>query len=71
MIEQIKKYFADRALYRLTVDELSSLSDRELNDLQMSRCDIDRIARDTVWGAQAAVQAPTSAKPLQNRRAFA
>lgn len=35
-------------LYRQTVKELSALSDRELSDLDISRWDIDRIARQSV-----------------------
>ncbi len=37
-------------LYRQTVRELSNLSDRELSDLNISRWDIDRIAREAVQG---------------------
>lgn len=39
-----------RAAYRQTRRELSSLSDRELDDLGLSRWDIDRVARECVWG---------------------
>lgn len=35
-------------LYSRTVKELSALSDRELADLDISRWDIDRIAREAV-----------------------
>lgn len=35
-----------RAAYRATVDELSRLDDRELDDLGISRCDIYRIAEE-------------------------
>ncbi len=35
-------------LYRRTVKELSALSDRELSDLNISRWDIERIARESV-----------------------
>ena len=31
--------------YRRTVDELSMLNDRELNDIGISRCDINIVAR--------------------------
>ena len=72
MIEQIKKFFADRALYRLTVTELNALSDRDLGDLRISRGDITNLAREAVWGNQpAATTAPTAASPARNRRAFA
>ncbi len=42
--KNIEKY----RLYRQTVKELSNLSDRELNDLNISRWDIERIARESV-----------------------
>lgn len=38
---------ARRALYRETRRELEALDDRELNDIGLTRYDIDRIARQT------------------------
>ena len=42
---------AKRRAFEKTRDELSQLSDRELDDLGMSRWDIDRVARESVYGA--------------------
>ena len=39
------------AAYQQTRRELSWLSDRELADLGLMRCDIDRVAREAVYGA--------------------
>ena len=41
---------ARRAAYHRTRSELSGLTDRELDDLGLSRWDIDRIARQSVYG---------------------
>lgn len=40
-------------LYRATVAELNLLGDRELNDLDIPRGDIQRIARETAYGIKA------------------
>jgi uncharacterized protein YjiS (DUF1127 family) len=40
-----------RAAFRRTVTQLSSLSDRELDDLGVSRWEIDQIAHRSVYGA--------------------
>ena len=37
-----------RRAYRQTMHELRWLSDRELADLGLMRCDIDRVAREAV-----------------------
>lgn len=42
---------AKRAAYRKTLSELRALGDRELDDLGLSRWDIDRVARQSVYGA--------------------
>lgn len=42
---------AQRRAYQQTRHELQWLSDRELSDLGIARCDIDRIAREAVYGA--------------------
>lgn len=34
--------------YRATVWELNGLSDRELNDIGIARCDIGRLAREAI-----------------------
>ncbi|WP_417581619.1 DUF1127 domain-containing protein [Pelagibacterium sp.] len=42
----IRKTFQKWSAYQQTVRELNSLGNRELNDLGISRGDIERIARD-------------------------
>lgn len=42
MFGRIKRY----QNYRKTVSELSKMSDRDLNDIGITRCDIRDIARD-------------------------
>lgn len=42
----IRKTFKKWAAYQQTVRELNSLDNRQLNDLGISRADIQRIARD-------------------------
>ena len=42
---------ARRALYRRTVSELQSLSDRELADFGIARSGIRGLARESVYGA--------------------
>lgn len=39
-----------RAAWRDTRDQLAALSDRELDDLGLTRLDIDRAARTAVYG---------------------
>ncbi len=43
----ISELLVRRKVERTTYFELSALSDRELNDLGIARCDIRRIARET------------------------
>lgn len=45
-----RQAMADRAAYRRTHDELSQLTDRELIDLGFTRHDINRVARQAVYG---------------------
>jgi uncharacterized protein YjiS (DUF1127 family) len=48
MFETLKKLhraYNNHVNYRKAVDELSRLSDRDLSDLGISRCDIKRVAR--------------------------
>jgi uncharacterized protein YjiS (DUF1127 family) len=44
----IRKTFRKWSAYQQTVRELSSLDNRQLNDLGISRADINRVARDHV-----------------------
>ena len=46
----IKEVFRKWAAYQQTVRELSQLNNRQLNDLGISRHDIQRIARDHASG---------------------
>lgn len=50
-IARIRRTFAERALYRRTIDELRSLSDRDLADLGLHRHEIGRVAHESVYGA--------------------
>ncbi len=45
MITQLKNAIKRHATIRRTTSELSRLSDRELGDLGIARCDITRVAR--------------------------
>ncbi|KUJ76706.1 DUF1127 domain-containing protein [Ruegeria profundi] len=45
-VAQVRKSFALRAEYSRTYSELQGLTDRELNDIGVRRCDIKDIARD-------------------------
>jgi len=42
----IRKTFKKWAAYQQTVRELTALDNRQLNDLGISRTDINRVARD-------------------------
>lgn len=42
----ILKFFRKRKAYLNTVRELSKLSDRDLHDIGLGRCDIRRLALD-------------------------
>lgn len=48
MFNCIKKFLKGWYLYNKTVNELSSLSDHELTDIGISRCDIYRIAKENM-----------------------
>ncbi|WBU65731.1 DUF1127 domain-containing protein [Paracoccus aerodenitrificans] len=50
LIVRVQEARARRAIYRQTVNELSALSNRELNDLGISRSMITRIATEAAWG---------------------
>jgi uncharacterized protein YjiS (DUF1127 family) len=47
LVARLQRRFAAYTLYRQTYDELQLLSDRDLNDIGIARCDIRKIARDT------------------------
>ncbi len=46
---KVKESYALRAEYNRTYSELQGLTDRELNDIGVRRCDIKDIARDHVY----------------------
>ena len=50
MIARLQEARARRAVYRQTVAELNSLSNRELDDLGLNRSMITRIATEAAWG---------------------
>lgn len=49
-IAEHREAAAKRTAVRRTRDELAQLSDRELDDLGVSRYDIPRVAREAVYG---------------------
>lgn len=49
LVARIKEGFALRTEYNRTYAELQSLSDRELNDIGVRRCDIKDIAREHTY----------------------
>lgn len=49
-VARIRKALADHRTYRTTLHELAQLSDRDLNDLGISRHAIRAIARESVYG---------------------
>jgi uncharacterized protein YjiS (DUF1127 family) len=48
MLNYIIKFFKRIYIYNQNVSELSSLSDHELTDIGISRCDIYRIAKENM-----------------------
>ncbi|WP_432715793.1 DUF1127 domain-containing protein [Xanthobacter autotrophicus] len=49
----LRSFFAGAVMRRRVVDELASLSDRELSDMGVSRSDIRRLAREAAEEAGA------------------
>ena len=49
-LSRFSAVLANYRLFRKTIDELESLSDRELSDLGISRVSIRDIARESVYG---------------------
>lgn len=50
-LARVRKGWAEYRLYRRTLDELQSMTNRELADLGISRDSIRQIALETVYGA--------------------
>jgi len=48
--EFVRRYFEHRRVYLRTLRELSTCTDRELQELGIERADIHRIARQTAQG---------------------
>lgn len=49
-IKKMKRSWDNKMRYRKTVAELNSLSDRELHDIGINRCDIYHIAMEEMVG---------------------
>ena len=56
----LRGFFAGEVLRRRVIDELASLSDRELSDMGVSRYDIRRLAREAAEEAMAPVSQPVA-----------
>ncbi|GFE63541.1 DUF1127 domain-containing protein [Litoreibacter roseus] len=48
-VAELKQRYAQYRLYRQTLNELSALTDRELNDLGLSRSILRRIAYEAAY----------------------
>lgn len=48
MLNRVKNAYHRHVMARSTSRELNRLTDRELQDLGIARCDIDRISREGV-----------------------
>jgi uncharacterized protein YjiS (DUF1127 family) len=46
LLKEVNRWLSKLEHERRTRRELDALSDKDLNDIGISRCDIDRIARD-------------------------
>lgn len=51
LIAEFRLALNRRAVYRQTFNELTALSDRELNDLGLDRSELRSIALDAAYGA--------------------
>ena len=51
-VAKLGQEMVKRRLYRITVQELSALSDRELSDLGIHRSQITAIAREGAFGSK-------------------
>jgi uncharacterized protein YjiS (DUF1127 family) len=47
-VKKINHFITERIRYRVTMNELSSLTDRELTDIGINRCDIPRVAEQNI-----------------------
>lgn len=51
-MQRMQENRARRAVYNQTLRELNSLTERDLNDLGISRSMITRVAHEAAWGAK-------------------
>ncbi|KGJ06796.1 Uncharacterized conserved protein YjiS, DUF1127 family [Paracoccus halophilus] len=51
-VADLRDNMARRSVYRQTLRELDELSDRDLNDLGLSRSSIRSVAYEAAWGAK-------------------
>lgn len=51
LLDWLRRSYAEHKLYRQTLNELQSLSDRELNDIGISRLVVKDVAHHSVYGA--------------------
>jgi uncharacterized protein YjiS (DUF1127 family) len=49
IIDNIVSWLGRQERVRRTIKELSLLTDRELSDIGITRCDIPRVAHDNKW----------------------
>jgi uncharacterized protein YjiS (DUF1127 family) len=47
-VKKINHYLTERIRYKVTMNELGALSDRELTDIGINRCDIPRVAQQNI-----------------------
>ena len=47
-VKKINHFITERIRYRVTMNELSSLTDRELTDIGINRQDIPRVAEQNI-----------------------
>lgn len=52
MIKALIIAYKKHAVYMATYKELNSLSDKELHDLGIDRCDIERVSRESTYGEE-------------------
>jgi uncharacterized protein YjiS (DUF1127 family) len=52
LINPIFRYFKDSAMRRRAINELSRLSDRELSDLGITRCEIESVVKYSVGSSR-------------------
>lgn len=51
LFARLRKVLADHRAYLATFKELNALSDRELDDIGLSRLNVREVARETIYGS--------------------